>query len=242
MRKKEKRMKKVNGLFGHINLIIRNIILSFYFSLLIVAMILLNPFFVLVTFIIIFLLYYNYLKYTDKFHIRPIKYEELKTYYGKKLIHYTNYLDDDAINNYHLTGNIRLIGNGNAKANYRMKCKDKSKKFVWFHVEDSINKNEPELESFLQSHLFESNPRKYKIVVNFEDVLDFPLFINPVNGNILVYGDANVPGILYKEFVWYTKRLYIKYILKYSFIIFLLYFPLKYHDFIGTMINKRRKR
>lgn len=171
------------------------------------------------------------------YYVRKISDDEYKKLLGRKLIHYSNRLTEEEYRIYLNTGKITIKGSNSAKSNYVMKIKEKNDIFVWFHPEDKNNSNEPELYSFLYTHLIEKK-RKYKVIVNVEDVDRNRLYIRPDNGNILVKGDLETEATIDTSFNWYTDKFYLKEIvlgtLRYS----LLFHYYSYHRLIGRFLDK----
>ncbi len=233
--KRRKIGKKVNGFRGSLRMVIGIVILFLQLWVLLY----LNTLFggALIIFIISSIGYYYYLKFNDKYHIRPIKAEEYQKVIGKKLIHYTDFVNEEQIEKHTKTGSIELFGNSNAKANYRMKRKDKTKKFVWFHTESDSIKNEPDFDSFAESHIGESIPRAYKVIIEVKNFKQEELFINPVNGNILVLGDVKAPAIIESNFKWYNEKVYFWSLISGSFVTFFLLIPVFCHQFWGLLLN-----
>ncbi|WP_176584565.1 hypothetical protein [Priestia megaterium] len=184
--KRSRRGKKVNGIIGWARAGVMFLTFILYvaiISLLSFKILGISLFSTALVYIIGSLIYYNLLKYTDKYHIRPIKDDKYKMFNGGKLVHYTEVIDEEKMKEYKQTGKLLLLGNSSAQSNYRMKYKDKTKKFVWFHTGNGALQEEPNIDSFLESHALESRPRKFKIVVDFEEVKDKTLYYNPTNGS-----------------------------------------------------------
>ncbi|MEI4718781.1 hypothetical protein WAG26_26375 [Bacillus cereus] len=242
---KRKIGKKINGSIGFFRALISSILLSLLFM----GLIILSAWFkwIFVVYLVISISYYYCLKFSDRYHIRPIRNTEYKKVVLKKLIHYTDYMDELQINHFEKTGLIKLIGNSNAKASYRMKRGDKDKNFVWFHTESDSIEKEPDFDSFAESHIGEGTPRKYKIIIDAKHFKKEELFFNPVNGNVLALGDVEVSGEIYEDFEWYNKKLYLWDLIKGTPETFLLFCPVFLHQIWGVFINfinklKRKKK
>src|SRR5690606_27170031 len=112
-------------------------------------------------------------------------------------------------------GRIKLYGNKSARSNYRMKYNEKNNSFIWFHQANTINSLEPDFDSFVESHFFEKKQRKYKVIIDFKDIKDKKIYINPVTRNILVSADIiYCEADLHKDFNWYNDRVYYRAVLK----------------------------
>ncbi|MCU5633651.1 hypothetical protein ACS2CQ_23275 [Bacillus cereus group sp. BceL295] len=237
--RKKKLGKKINGRIGHA----RNFLITVVWGLEL-GLVVYMSFYFGVGIIFVFLMgstmYYYYLKFSGKYHVRAITNEEYQEIKGRKLIHYTDFFYEEQLINYKQTGLINLIGNSSASSNYRMRYKDKCKKFVWFHIESESEKNEPYFSSFVENHFFEGVPRKYKILINAVDLKKEQLFINPANENVLVLGDVLVKGRIEEKFNWYNDKLYFKSVLgSAKYILILL--PISGQQLLGNLINKLSK-
>lgn len=241
---KKKKGKKINGWRGWFRFIVMSIVMYSAMGMFIYLgyYLLYNSLnynfltFLALIYIIVSLTYFYYLKQNDKYHIRPINEEEYKSIQGKNLIHYTDFFNTDQFNKYKKTGSIELIGNASARANYRMRYKDKTKKFVWFHLEGSLKEGEPEFNSFIENHITEGIKREYKIIIKVENFSRENLFINPVNKNILVLGDVLTKGRVETDFYWYNDKIYFKKLFS-SVKDLLFIIPVGYHQFLGSLIN-----
>ncbi|MGE8207664.1 hypothetical protein ACQKP0_24645 [Heyndrickxia sp. NPDC080065] len=194
------------------------------------------------TIVFINLLVYFYIKIKGDYHVRAIKISEVNNLIGKRLIHYTNFINKDEFHRYKNTGFIKLFGNDRARANYRMRYKDKKKNFIWFHIENESKNGEPSFSSFMQAHYGESRPRKYKVIIEFNDIVNEKLYINPANGNILICAESiYVKAKVYEKFNWYQKKIYIKWALLSSICDPFYMIPVVYHQLVGIVLDKIKK-
>jgi hypothetical protein len=196
--------------------------------------------------IVVFVLAYEiYARVTNKYYIEPITHS-LEKINGRKLIHYTNKLTEEELAYYEKTGYVKLKGSTSARSNYVMKFRDKKKKFVWFHLENLIQKNEPNLQSFLFTHSVEKRPRKYKIIIDPIHLRKEVIYLRPDNNNIVVLGDIEVPGKIETSFNWYNNKLYLRDLFKSELAITLLpFFYYSLQQVIGSIIdlyfNRKKK-
>lgn len=144
-------------------------------------------------------------KKSNKYYVRKIKTNEIK---GKKLIHYSNRISDEDYEYYLATGKVKLNAIPSAKTNYVMRFKDKRKKYIWFHQEEKDN--EPSFHSFFFSHMHENVPRKYKVIIEADDINPSNIFIRPGNNNIIVLGDIEVNARIETEFKYLNDKFYLK--------------------------------
>ncbi|WP_214607676.1 hypothetical protein, partial [Mycobacterium tuberculosis] len=74
-------------------------------------------------------------------------------------------MSGDVVKENKVTGIIQLHGNSSFRSNYSMKRGESGDKFVWFHLCDERNENEPYFPSFKNAHLLENGPRTYKVII-----------------------------------------------------------------------------
>jgi hypothetical protein len=166
--------------------------------------------YVLSGFIIWFIFYEAIIRWRRKYYIYPISDQEYEKIKHKTLIHYTNKITDEEYNYYKETGYINLVGTTRATSNYVMPYRDKKVPHVWFHPGQEIEHEEPEISSYLFSHVSEYKPRRYKVLIRLKDLNKNQLFIRPDNQNILMRGNVQIKGVIQKEFQWYNQKIYFK--------------------------------
>lgn len=180
----------------------------------------------------------QYYKRPNKYYVRKIKPEEIK---GKKLIHYSNLISKEDYEYYLATGKVKLKAIPSAKSNYVMRFKDKRKNYIWFHQEEKDN--EPSFHSFFFSHMHENVPRKYKVIIEADDINPSNIFIRPGNNNIIVLGDIEVNARIETEFKYLNDKFYLKTLLWGSIA---TYNPKSYYSsfqqILGSLIDYYEKR
>lgn len=184
--------------------------------------------------------YEGYVRYSNTYYIRKIQDDEWEQILTRKIIHYTNYIADEEYKRFLTTGIISLNGSIKAESNYVMKIKDKRKPHVWFHVEDPLNPGEPDLKSFLFSHMHESTPRKYKVIIEPKELNKTNIFIRPSNGNNIYAGNLAVKAQIETTFNWYNEKLYLKSIIWPSIIssITISTYLCSFHQLLGKFMDK----
>ncbi|MEI2357877.1 hypothetical protein [Mesobacillus zeae] len=194
--------------------------------------------------ITVIMLYEGYIRYSNTYYIRKIKDDEWEKLLAKKLVHYTNYISDKNYKGFLQTGMIQLNGTSKAKSNYVMKFRDKQRPYVWFHTENPFNQGEPELQSFLFSHMFESKPRKYKVIIEPADLNREKVYIRPNNGNVIYSGDLNVKARIDTSFNWYNDKLYLNTIIWPSIVssISITTYLSASHQALGILMDKAAAR
>lgn len=100
------------------------------------------------------------------------------------------------------------------RVSYLLPKEYREKGFIWFHIADGLNSEEPVLNSFLTAHLLEGDPRKQKVVVKIEKLPKDRLFIDINSGYLLVMEDLSIKAKVYHNFKWYNEKLYLPFIFK----------------------------
>lgn len=153
-------------------------------------------------------LFYGWYKSRSKGDFRLLSEEEWQEFKNKNVIHYSNILDaKEGIND------IVIPAHSSFKVNHLLPKEYRHKGFVWFHLCDDNVRNEPNLKSYLHAHFGEGNPRKQKLIVQFEQLPKENIYIHTKTGYIVVEGDLKVTALVLNKFKWYNDKIYLFHIL-----------------------------
>ncbi|MCM3032917.1 MULTISPECIES: hypothetical protein [Bacilli] len=178
-----------------------------------------------------------YIRRKNKYYayrITKAEYEKLKE---KKLIHYTNKINEQEFELYKQTGMIKLSAGISAKSNYIMKFKEKRNAFIWFHKEEICN--EPGLHSFLFNHLHELQPRKYKVIIEPAHINKERILVRPDNQNIIIEDDLYIKATVETDFKWCNDKFYFKEIFFPTLYATRYVIYPKFHQLYGELKDKR---
>lgn len=208
MNKKQKKKPKVNGVAGWINFMLGALgttinlvgigIIAYIINKIIGGDNLIGTG---ITLLLVYnLIFTTYYILSNKYYIRRLNEEEYANLLKKRLINYTNYIASwDEHKDI-----IEIKGNASARSNYSMRWKDAKSPFVWFH-QSGCTLNEPDIEGFFSSHLCEA-PRKYKIIINPDNLERENIYIRPWDGSILYKGDYRGKACVETRFKWYSGK------------------------------------
>jgi hypothetical protein len=146
------------------------------------------------------------------------------------LIHYTDYLGEQDLQTVQENRQVRLYGNGSLESNYSLRGADRYEKFVWFHPSNGPSSKEPDFDSFWFSHMGETSPRAYKLIIPFSSLTRNDLLVRPYDGAILLRGDYSGMAVVETQFEWYNDRVYV-----------LRSMRVKLLDFFGLFVNAYRQ-
>lgn len=139
---------------------------------------------------------------------RLLSKEEWQRYKSENLIHYSNVLGfNEGIND------VVIPAHYSFKVNHLLPNEYRHKGFVWFHLCDIKDKNEPNLESFLNAHFGEGIPRKQKLIVQLAHLPKDKVYIHLKTGYILVEGNVEVSAMVINKFKWFNEKIYISHII-----------------------------
>lgn len=207
---------KINGKMGKRRMRIYNFSLCGISAIIVIPCLYLtftvNIFFYHITvlsWISINLFYWEYKRRRKKINdFRLLSKEEWQRYKSKNLIHYSNVLEfNDGIND------VVIPAHYSFKVNHLLPNEYRHKGFVWFHLCDSKDNNEPTLESFLNAHFGEGNPRKKKLIVQLEQLPKDKVYIHLKTGYIVVEGNLEIEAMVINKFKWFNDKIYLSYIL-----------------------------
>lgn len=201
----KKNKYKENGVMGkkRSRVVSVTVIFLFFITFLLLFISPLIVFSILILHIPLNIIYGVYKRINENNQFRPLSENEWNAMYDRNLIHYSHIL-----NNQIGSSIIHLKAHKSPKVNFRLPKKYRKEGFVWFHLSDEINKNEPLLHSFLNAHLYEGNSRNQKVIVKLKLIPRNRMFIEKSTGYILILGDLNISGEISEEFEWYNKKTY----------------------------------
>jgi len=183
------------------------------------------------------LVYVLTIRLSKCYYIRKISKEEYTRALGSKVIHYTDYISDEDYTEYLQCGKVKLRGTTRATSNYVMPYKGKQEPYVWFHPGDANYNNEPTIGSFMFTHALD-NPRKYKIVINFNELDKGKMYIRPDNKNIIIKGNVYCRAVLETAFTWFDNKIHLKALLALGFKRCFLEVYQTTHKIIGKSLEK----
>lgn len=202
---------------------------------------------ILIIFLLMFLnIFYAFYRKINKkkYGFRQINSKELDKLKNINLIHYSHILVDEEEGE----REVSIPAHISPKVSYRLPQKYRKKGFVWFHVADGIDSEEPILNSYLSAHWLEGDSMKQKIVIKIEDLPKHRMFVEVNSGFLLVKGDLTVKAKVYHNFKWYNEKIYVPFIIKTTIKTLLTIFYAMYHqvkveleEFLYHRKNKKKE-
>lgn len=113
-----------------------------------------------------------------------------------------------------------------------------------FHLSHENNSDEPDFNSFWNSHCTESTQLTYKIIIPMSAIQHRNIYIRPHDNAVSIEGDYTGPAHLSTDFPWYNKKLYLLKSLHMLYKLSLLVWPTASLQMIGDvqdLLNKVKK-
>lgn len=170
---------------------------------------------------ILFNLFYVVYRTLNKrrYEFRKVNNNEWEKLQGKNLIHYTSFLNiDDG------KGVINIPCHISPKVNHLLPKRNRQTGYIWFHQADEFDDYEPNLESFLNAHFYEGDPRSHKVVVKLNNLPRERLYIDLKTGYLLIEGDLQIEAETSSIFKWYNEHVYYLSIIKSTLMLFSILF------------------
>ncbi|AVK85977.1 hypothetical protein C3943_22020 [Lysinibacillus sp. B2A1] len=175
--------------------------------------------------------------YKKRYGFRPINNEEWEELQHRNLIHYSNVLTVDEGES-----EVSIPAHARPKVNHLLPKKYRNQGFVWFHLADDVEPEEPLLKSYLSAHFLEGNPRRQKVVIKCGDFPSHKIYLDVNSGFILVKGDVLVKARVYLNFKWYNEKIYILFLIKTTLKASLTIFHIMYHQLKVEIEDKIHQR
>lgn len=220
----KKNIYKENGRMGNIrgNIMSAIVVSSFLLMILpiIISVILGNYYLAEILFILVFTstlllficnIFYAVIRkiYKKRYGFRLINNDEWEKFEHRNLIHYSNVVTvDEGETVVFIPAHVRPT------VNHLLPKKYRKQGFVWFHLADESDSEEPNLNSYLSAHFLEGNPRKQKVVMKLANLPKSKIYLHVNSGFILVEGDVLAKAKVYYNFKWYNENIYLIFLTK----------------------------